>query len=88
MPFIVANYVYTSSQGQRTHSARSNICLFHHIVFIAFTTNESNQKNLINRFNQINQILFLRSTDLPIIDYALYSVDSNFLSCLIKLSYK
>ena len=24
MPFIVATYVYTSSQGQRTHSARTN----------------------------------------------------------------
>ena len=24
MPFIVANYVYASSQGQRTHSARTN----------------------------------------------------------------
>jgi hypothetical protein len=26
MPFIVATYVYASSQGQRTHSARTN-CL-------------------------------------------------------------
>ena len=25
MPFIVATYVYGSSQGQRTHSARTNI---------------------------------------------------------------
>jgi hypothetical protein len=25
MPFIVANYVYASSQGQRTHSARTNV---------------------------------------------------------------
>ena len=25
MPFIVATYVYASSQGQRTHSARTNI---------------------------------------------------------------
>ena len=25
MPFIVANYVYASSQGQRTHSARTKI---------------------------------------------------------------
>ena len=25
MPFIVAAYVYASSQGQRTHSARTNI---------------------------------------------------------------
>jgi hypothetical protein len=24
MPFILATYVYTSSQGQRTHSARTN----------------------------------------------------------------
>ena len=24
MPFIVATYVYSSSQGQRTHSARTN----------------------------------------------------------------
>jgi hypothetical protein len=24
MPFIVATYVYASSQGQRTHSARTN----------------------------------------------------------------
>ena len=24
MPFVVANYVYASSQGQRTHSARTN----------------------------------------------------------------
>jgi hypothetical protein len=24
MPFIVATYVYASSQGQRTHSARNN----------------------------------------------------------------
>jgi hypothetical protein len=24
MPFIVATYVYTRSQGQRTHSARTN----------------------------------------------------------------
>jgi hypothetical protein len=27
MPFIVANYVYASSQGQRTHSARTNYIL-------------------------------------------------------------
>jgi hypothetical protein len=27
MPFIVANYVYASSQGQRTHSARTNNCM-------------------------------------------------------------
>jgi hypothetical protein len=27
MPFIVATYVYASSQGQRTHSARTNIKL-------------------------------------------------------------
>jgi hypothetical protein len=26
MPFIVATYVYASSQGQRTHSARTNFC--------------------------------------------------------------
>ena len=25
MPFVVANYVYASSQGQRTHSARTNL---------------------------------------------------------------
>ena len=25
MPFIVANYVYASSQGQRTHFARTNL---------------------------------------------------------------
>ena len=25
MPFIVATYVYASSQGQRTHSARTNL---------------------------------------------------------------
>jgi hypothetical protein len=25
IPFIVATYVYASSQGQRTHSARTNI---------------------------------------------------------------
>ena len=25
MPFIVATYVYASSQGQRTHSARTNM---------------------------------------------------------------
>jgi hypothetical protein len=25
MPFIVATYVYASSQGQRTHSTRTNI---------------------------------------------------------------
>jgi hypothetical protein len=25
MPFIVATYVYASSQGQRTHSARTKI---------------------------------------------------------------
>ena len=24
MPFVVATYVYASSQGQRTHSARTN----------------------------------------------------------------
>ena len=24
MPFLVANYVYARSQGQRTHSARTN----------------------------------------------------------------
>ena len=27
MPFIVATYVYTSSQGQRTHSAQTKILL-------------------------------------------------------------
>jgi hypothetical protein len=26
MPFIVATYVYASSQGQRTPSARTNVC--------------------------------------------------------------
>jgi hypothetical protein len=25
MPFIVATYVYASSKGQRTHSARTNL---------------------------------------------------------------
>jgi len=25
MPFIVATYVYASSQGQRTHSAQTNV---------------------------------------------------------------
>ena len=25
MPFIVATYVYASSQGQRKHSARTNV---------------------------------------------------------------
>ena len=28
MPFIVATYVYASSQGQRTHSARTNSQIF------------------------------------------------------------
>ena len=28
MPFIVATYVYASSQGQRTHSARTNLGSF------------------------------------------------------------
>jgi hypothetical protein len=28
MPFIVATYVYASSQGQRTNSAQTNISLF------------------------------------------------------------
>ena len=27
MPFIVATYVYASSNGQRTHSARTNILM-------------------------------------------------------------
>jgi hypothetical protein len=27
MPFIVATYVYASSQGQRTHSARTKILI-------------------------------------------------------------
>ena len=27
MQFIVATYVYASSQGQRTHSARTNYCI-------------------------------------------------------------
>ena len=27
MPFIVATYVYASSQGQRTHSARTHFCI-------------------------------------------------------------
>jgi hypothetical protein len=26
MPFILATYVYASSQGQRTHSAWTNVC--------------------------------------------------------------
>jgi hypothetical protein len=29
MPFIVATYVYASSQGQRTHSARTNVSIYH-----------------------------------------------------------
>jgi hypothetical protein len=33
MPFIVATYVYASSQGQRTHSARTNISIQIDIVF-------------------------------------------------------
>ena len=32
MPFVVATYVYASSQGQRTHSARTNS------IFTAFST--------------------------------------------------
>ena len=28
MPFIVATYIYASSQGQRTHSARTKSCFF------------------------------------------------------------
>ena len=27
MPFVVATYVYASSQGQRTHSARTNLSI-------------------------------------------------------------
>ena len=41
MPFIMATYVYASSQGQRTHSARTNSLLrsFHndfHYFFSAY----------------------------------------------------
>jgi hypothetical protein len=32
MPFIVATYVYASSQGQRTHSARTNIIMNINII--------------------------------------------------------
>ena len=28
MPFVVATYVYASSQGQRTHSARTNLYIY------------------------------------------------------------
>ena len=33
MPFIVATYVYASSQGQRTHSDRTKISLTLRVVF-------------------------------------------------------
>ena len=32
MPFVVATYVYASSQGQRTHSARTNKDIDHAIT--------------------------------------------------------
>ena len=32
VPFIVATYVYASSQGQRTHSARTNFILFNPVL--------------------------------------------------------
>jgi hypothetical protein len=31
MPFIVATYLYASSQGQRTHSARTNSIAFYQV---------------------------------------------------------
>ena len=34
MPFVVATYVYASSQGQRTHSARTKINLQYITVVI------------------------------------------------------
>ena len=34
MPFIVATYVYASSQGQRTHSARTNLYNYKHVRYL------------------------------------------------------
>ena len=33
IPKIVATFVYARSQGQRTHSARTNICSYPQILF-------------------------------------------------------
>ena len=40
MPFIVATYVYASSQGQRTHSAQTNFVSYH-ILLCAYDANNS-----------------------------------------------
>ena len=34
MPFIVATYVYASSQGQRTHSSRTNLSILYNLFSI------------------------------------------------------
>ena len=41
LPFIVATYVYASSQGQRTHSARTKIIIFvHDMAKVRIGTNQ------------------------------------------------
>ena len=45
MPFIVATYVYASSQGQRTHSARTKIQI-DISVFMSITQTYSNLENV------------------------------------------
>ena len=59
MPFIVATYVYASSQGQRTHSARTNLLdlLVNRLVNI--------YKFYFNNYEFIDVVVnFLQSSDL------------------------
>jgi hypothetical protein len=45
MPFIVATYVYASSQGQRTHSARTNVLqIYAEVVSNIFPSHRVAQK--------------------------------------------
>ena len=55
MPFIVATYVYASSQGQRTHSSRTNVisCLRDFVLTTPFLPFHTNLFNIIEEKKKI-----------------------------------
>ena len=65
MPFIVATYVYASSQGQRTHSALTNlreIRLGRSPFFVGACETETLSKSCVNLYEQeksIYQVFFI-----------------------------
>ena len=62
MPFIVATYVYASSQGQRTHSARTKIETVKSVVSVEISESNLDCIDLSNfwRFRHLKQIKVIK----------------------------